>query len=223
VLPLRVGSLNHRSGPCSSSSGQSGNPAGRPPGSRNKKTLALEEAFDEHAEEILKEVVGRAKEGEKSAMRLCMERMLAPKRERPVAIDLPVIETPADARKALAVVTAELAEGSLTITEATRLIGLIQRMLRLVGQIEKMEQADHEEEQAQARDRAVRETREAMPAPDAKSEVRPEAAQTVALAAPSAPALYFPVNSENAGSGAGREDAEPRPQPAAGSPLVRAA
>ena len=97
--------------------GQSGNPAGRPPGSRNKKTIAMEEAFEEHAEDILKEVVGRAKEGEKTAMRLCMERMLAPKRERPVAIDLPVIDTPADARKALAVVTAELAEGNLTITE----------------------------------------------------------------------------------------------------------
>ena len=74
--------------------GQSGNSAGRPPGSRNKKTIALEAAFEEHAEEVLKEVVGRAKEGEKTAMRLCMERMLAPKRERPVAIDLPVIETP---------------------------------------------------------------------------------------------------------------------------------
>jgi Family of unknown function (DUF5681) len=97
--------------------GQSGNPAGRPPGSLNKKTIALEEAFEEHVEEILKEVVSRAKEGEKSAMRLCMERMLAPKRERPVAIDLPVIEGPADARKALAVVTTELAEGNLTITE----------------------------------------------------------------------------------------------------------
>ena len=31
--------------------GQTGNPAGRPPGSRNKKTIALEEAFEEHAED----------------------------------------------------------------------------------------------------------------------------------------------------------------------------
>jgi Family of unknown function (DUF5681) len=179
--------------------GQSGNPAGRPPGSRNKKTIALEEAFDEHAEEILKEVVGRAKEGEKSAMRLCMERMLAPKRERPVAIVLPVIETPADARKALAVVTAELSEGNLTITEATRLIGLIQRMLRLVAQIEKMEQAGREGEAAEAFDRSVRETMNVLSPQDEKSNAGPQAAQTEA---PVEPSLYFPVNSQAEETGA---------------------
>jgi hypothetical protein len=81
--------------------GQSGNPAGRPPGSRNKKTLALEAAFDDRAEEILDDVIARAKAGEKTAMRLCMERILAPRRERPVVIDLPLIETPADARSSL--------------------------------------------------------------------------------------------------------------------------
>lgn len=179
--------------------GQSGNPAGRPPGSRNKKTIALEEAFDEHAEDILKEVVGRAKEGDKSAMRLCMERMLAPKRERPVVIDLPVIETPAAARNALAVVTAELSEGHLTITEATRLIGLIQRMLRLVGQIEEMEQADRAAEAAEAFGRSVRETMKAMLPSDEESDPHPEATQT----APSAePSLYSPVNSTGKPTGA---------------------
>jgi hypothetical protein len=179
--------------------GQSGNPAGRPPGSRNKKTIALEEAFDEHAEDILKEVVGRAKEGEKSAMRLCMERMLAPKRERPVAIALPVIETPADARKALAVVTVELSEGNLTITEATRLIGLVQRMLRLVGQIEKMEQAAREAEAAEAFGRSVRETMKGLSSQDEKPDAPPKAAQTEA---PAEPSLYFPVNSDGEQTGA---------------------
>ena len=204
--------------------GQSGNPAGRPPGSRNKKTIALEEAFDEHAEEILKEVVGRAKEGEKSAMRLCMERMLAPKRERPVAIDLPAIETPADARKAIAVVFAELAEGGLTITEATRLIGLIQRVLRLVGQIEKMEKTDREEEAAQALGRSVRESMEAYLAQDEATEAPAQATQT---GAPVDPALYFPVNSENSasadGSGAEAETEPPGREPSAAPPLAHAA
>src|ERR1043166_4205472 len=178
--------------------GQSGNPAGRPPGSRNKKTIALEAAFEEHAEEILKEVVGRAKEGEKTAMRLCMERMLAPKRERPVAIDLPVIETPADARKALAVVAAELSEGNLTITEATRLIGLIQRMLRLVGDIDKMEKADREDQEARALGRSVRASMEAHLAQDEARQAPAEASQTAGLTAGADPSLYFPVNSESA-------------------------
>lgn len=180
--------------------GQSGNPAGRPPGSRNKKTIALEEEFEEHAEEILKEVVSRAKEGEKGAMRLCMERMLAPKSEHPVAIALPVIETPADARQALAVVTAELAEGSLTISEATRLIGLIQRMLRLVGQIEKMEKADREEEPAEAVDRSVGEIMNAILPQNEAPKAPANATQT---GMPAGSPLYSPVNSQMRGTGTG--------------------
>jgi uncharacterized protein DUF5681 len=204
--------------------GQSGNPAGRPPGSRNKTTIALEEAFEEHVEEILKEVVGRAKEGEKNAMRLCMERMLAPKRERPVAIDLPVIETPADARKALAVVTAELADGNLTITEATRLVGLVQRMLRLVGQIETMEKADREENDARALGRSVRETMEAYLAQEEEMETAPEATQT---GAPGDLPLYSPVNSQSerptwAGGEHGASP-EPLPRQPEAPPLPRAA
>jgi Family of unknown function (DUF5681) len=207
--------------------GQSGNPAGRPPGSRNKKTIAIEEAFEEHAEDVLKEVVGRAKEGEKTAMRLCMERMLAPKRERPVAIDLPVIETPADARKALAVVTAELAEGSLTITEATRLIGLIQRMLRLVGDIEKMEKAGREAEEAKALGRSVRASMDAFLAQDEATRAPAEATQTAAPASARDPSLYFPVNSENVpapdGSRAGPGGTGQAGEPSAEAPLARAA
>src|SRR5262249_29634086 len=126
--------------------GQSGNPAGRPLGSRNKKTLALEEAFDERAEEILNDVVGRAKEGEKTAMRLCMERILAPKRERPITIDLPVIETPSDAREALLVVTAELGAGGITIGEASKLVALIDRMVRLIERLDNLEQKKREEQ-----------------------------------------------------------------------------
>jgi len=204
--------------------GHSGNPAGRPPGSRNKKTLALEETFDEHAEEILKELIARAKDGEKTAMRLCVDRMLAPKRERPVVIALPVIETTADARKAIGVVTAELAEGSLTITEATRLIGLIQRVLRLVTQIDKMEQARREDEAARAIGQSVRESIDAYLAQDGKAAAAPQAAAT---GAPGDPALYFPVNSENAGAadgfGALSERATPATEQSAEPPLAHAA
>ena len=56
--------------------GQSGNPAGRAVGSRNKKTLAVEAALFDHAQELVQDLVRRAKNGEPAAMRLCMERIL---------------------------------------------------------------------------------------------------------------------------------------------------
>ena len=116
-------------------SGQSGNPAGRSLGSLNRKTLALEAGFAERAEEILNDVIDQAKKGDRDARRLCMERILPRKREHMVAVDLPVIKTPEDAEAALAVINAELAAGHLTIKEATALVALVDRMLRVAERI----------------------------------------------------------------------------------------
>ncbi len=204
-------------------SGQSGNPAGRPLGSRNKKTLAIEEAFEEHAVEILQHLIDGAKNGDKTAQRLCMERMLAPKRQRAIAIDLPAIDGPEDARTAFATVVAELSAGNLTIGEASGLIALVERMLRLADRIWQSELARREEERAVALGRRVREGIEASMAQGAES-APPKAAQT---GAPIDPSLYFPVNSENAvpaGDPGGASDgpAPTREQPD-GPPLAQAA
>jgi hypothetical protein len=197
--------------------GHSGNPAGRPPGSLNKKTLALEDAFAEHAEEIVANVIDRAKAGEPAAMRMCMERMVPTGRNRPLAIDLPAIDTPDDARDALAVVTAELAAGNLTVAEASSLVTLVDRMLRLAERIWKFETV--------RRDAA---RREAVLFPEADgqkaaevSEGEAEAAQTTA--GPTAP-LYSPVNSDAAGveGDSGAEGAD-RPRQSPPPPLAKAA
>src|SRR5438270_487582 len=47
--------------------GQSGNPAGRAAGSRNKKTLAAEAALFDHAQELVDDLVDRARRGEPAA------------------------------------------------------------------------------------------------------------------------------------------------------------
>ena len=47
--------------------GQSGNPAGRPPGARNKKTIAMEEIFAVTAEDTAKAIVARAQCGDTAA------------------------------------------------------------------------------------------------------------------------------------------------------------
>ena len=85
--------------------GQSGNPAGRPPGSLNKKTLAVEAELQEQAAEAAKNLIERAKAGDLAAMRMCLDRFAPTGRNRPVAIELPVIKTPEDAELALTVVT----------------------------------------------------------------------------------------------------------------------
>jgi hypothetical protein len=44
--------------------GQSGNPAGRPRGSRNKKTLFLESLLDGESEALMRRLIGLAKMGD---------------------------------------------------------------------------------------------------------------------------------------------------------------
>jgi Family of unknown function (DUF5681) len=87
--------------------GQSGNPAGRPPGALNKKTLAARGVLEERAEEIITNLVDRAMEGHGTAMRLCFDRLVPKGLDRPVAIELPVVKTPEDAELALTMVLDE--------------------------------------------------------------------------------------------------------------------
>jgi Family of unknown function (DUF5681) len=102
--------------------GQSGNPAGRPRGARNKKTLALEALLDGESEALMQRLIDLAKMGDDLALRLCVERMLAPQRERPVPLKLPRIESDQDARRASAEVMDALGEGEITPKEAEHLL-----------------------------------------------------------------------------------------------------
>lgn len=76
--------------------GQSGNPAGRPKGSRNKATLAVEVLFDGEAEVITRKAIELAKNGDLAAIRLCLDRIAPPRKDRPVLFALPPLGKPED-------------------------------------------------------------------------------------------------------------------------------
>ena len=108
---------------------QPGNP-GRPPGSRNKTTLAMEALLDGEAEEITRKAIEMAKEGDATAMRLVLDRLLPPRRDRPVNFALPKLETPADAVKATAAIAEAVASGELTPMEAGEMAKLVEGFTR---------------------------------------------------------------------------------------------
>jgi hypothetical protein len=60
---------------------QSGNPAGRPKGARNKATVASETLLDGEAEAITRKAVEMALDGDTTALRLVMERILPPRKD----------------------------------------------------------------------------------------------------------------------------------------------
>ena len=59
--------------------GQSGNPLGKPVGSKDKRT-ALRELLNPHAPALVEKAVQKALEGDTSALKLCLDRCIAPLR-----------------------------------------------------------------------------------------------------------------------------------------------
>lgn len=91
--------------------------SGRPPGSRNKVTVALESFLDGHAEAIMAKAVELALAGDRVALRLCLERALSVRQERPVSLDLQPINSATDAALMLAKIIAGVAAGEITPKE----------------------------------------------------------------------------------------------------------
>lgn len=110
--------------------GKSGNPSGKPPGTRNKATRAMETLLDNEAENITRKAIELAKAGDGPALRLCMDRLLPPRRDRHVAFTLPPIECAADAASASAALLSAVSAGDITPTEATELGKLIESYVK---------------------------------------------------------------------------------------------
>jgi hypothetical protein len=98
---------------------------GRPKGSRNKTTLAVEALLEGDAEAITQKAIELAKEGDGPAIRLCMDRLAPPRKDSPVMFELPVIATAADTVAASAALLAAVAEGDISPDEASRVMGLL--------------------------------------------------------------------------------------------------
>ncbi len=89
--------------------GQSGNPAGRPRGSRNKTTVLMQNLLEGEAEEIARKAIEMAKAGDMAAIRVCMDRLASIRRKDPVAVELPPVDKARDSAAAVAAVISAMA------------------------------------------------------------------------------------------------------------------
>jgi Family of unknown function (DUF5681) len=113
------------------SKGQSGNPAGRKRGSKNKSTLAAQALLEGEAEALTRKAVELAMAGNALALKLCLDRVSSPRRERAVAFALPPIATAEDLAAALTAIADATARGELTPGEAFDLARLADSFLRV--------------------------------------------------------------------------------------------
>jgi hypothetical protein len=101
--------------------GQSGNPAGRPAGSRNSATLACEALLEGQAEALTQKAVDMALAGDTVALKLCLERIYPARKDRPVTFALPPINSARDAADIAAAIAEAVAAGHVTPSEAAEI------------------------------------------------------------------------------------------------------
>lgn len=132
--------------------GQSGNPSGRPKGARNRSTLAALAILEGEAEALTRKAVGLALSGDASALRLCLERLVSPVKDRPIpdgAVNLPSLDSGSMAQ-AVAAVVDSVASGRLTPLEGEALAGLLESHRKAVDEQEIEQRVAALEERAEA-------------------------------------------------------------------------
>jgi hypothetical protein len=111
--------------------GQSGNPAGRPAGSRNKFTREMQEALEESGLPLIQRLFELAGDGNTGAMRQCLDRLIG--KHRPSSVALPAPDSPNYVVTALSEIHRALGAGEIASDEASRLVDFVGRTARVLA------------------------------------------------------------------------------------------
>lgn len=112
--------------------GRSGNPGGRPKGARNRSTQALEEIFEGESEALTRKAIELALDGDTVALRMCLDRLMPVRKDRPITFTLPDIETASDLTKATKALMQGVAGGEITPAEAAELSKLVDAHVKAI-------------------------------------------------------------------------------------------
>jgi hypothetical protein len=110
--------------------GRSGNPKGRPQGTRHKALLALEAIGEEGASDVVRTVVKAAQEGDMRAADILLRRLWPERRGRPLHLALPPLENATNLPAALGMLVRAVAAGEVTPEEAQAVAALLEAQRR---------------------------------------------------------------------------------------------
>lgn len=113
----------------------SGNP-GKPKGARHKLTRAIESLLEGEAEALTRKAIELALAGEISALKLCFERILPPRREPTFNVKLPKMRSAADIPLILSRLMELVGQGAIAAGEAERLSKLLEAYVKVKETVE---------------------------------------------------------------------------------------
>jgi hypothetical protein len=112
--------------------GQSGNPAGRPRGSRHEALKALDAIGAEGAAEVMQAVVAAAKDGDMRAADILLRRLWPERKGRPVNVELPALDDAGGIVAALGAVAGAVAGGEISPEEGQAVAAILETQRRAI-------------------------------------------------------------------------------------------
>ena len=106
--------------------GKSGNPAGRPQGSRHTVSILLDNLLSEEAEALTKKAIKMAKAGDRQTLRALLDKLIPNRKDSPVSIKLPEIGSTSDLSKVTSSLLSAVGDGQLTPSEAAGVARLVE-------------------------------------------------------------------------------------------------
>ena len=94
--------------------------------------MLAEQLLDGEAEALTRMAVEKAKEGNIIALRLCLDRILPSRRERPVRFALPALHNAGDAVAAMSVLADGVANGEIAASEAAELSKFVEGYVKVL-------------------------------------------------------------------------------------------
>jgi hypothetical protein len=127
--------------------GQSGNPSGKPKGARHKVTQAAQILLDGQGEALTQKCIDLALDGDVVALRLCLERFIPARKDRPLTIKLPAMKEAGDMVKVSAAIIRAVAQGALLPSEGEamcRMVELHRRVIEVEEILSRLEALENE-------------------------------------------------------------------------------
>ncbi len=112
--------------------GTSGNPRGKPAGTRSKSTQLLLALMEGDAANITKAVIEAAKSGDLMAAKIILDRLIPPAKERPISVDLPDTKTSEGVSAAQSAILQAVAGGDLLPGDASTLSAIVESKRRAI-------------------------------------------------------------------------------------------
>jgi hypothetical protein len=151
--------------------GQSGNPSGKKPGTRNRATVLREALRDGEDESVARVIIDKALAGNSAMARFVIGLLMPRPRDRAIEIDLPECGSAEDVLAASSATIAAMARGEITPDEALTVTRLLEFRLRAITAA----RPERELSRSQRKDPSPTRSKEPSPASSRRGFATPDA------------------------------------------------